>query len=1437
MKERRGKKGFRRVMVWLIIFCLGFAPMLTSMGIGMSFASVNIDIDKNHAVERVDAYSHYIKIEKGNADSFSLNDPEVFDFTEDVVYKESSGETKVTFYLNSKEIGTIIVATEKELELELESGSSICDNSDLELQLKDYLPDASFSAQGGEYHAGREISSAYSYTVSADRLKTCDGEIKITLRSKSFHSGASLKEYAAVKEYVYKIKSGPRLNHKWGYEFNIYENDSLLSTGLGYEFNEIVQKQGDDVLDSELAIVVGDFDDETYMINKDEFTDPYSLSEPIFKSGSFIANFKYGDNRYDKDIEFDFMNPSSVRDLVSNNITLDSVDLSWDKPNRDDGLVGYQVFRKDSSTAINAEEDYELLTSELVERLNYPDTGIDHGSEYHYAVRAVYELRNGKRIYSTAQFIVVKTADVKIVVRSTDVNRGQATFELGRNNIESHSGPSTQEQSVYLYLDNRYTIRARANVMKDSEYTFFYWEETVSNNGIITKPTSKMMDSNDSNQYLVTDYSLIVSDENFSKGDVVELDAYFRVAGVTLDLIADEAHMGKIVTSESKVPETELNGVQNPEAGQYKQNTELGVWAEPTPGYELKSLTYVETNEVKKRKDYDLVADDPNQRDLSIMLSKEDGKITGSFVKEIVGHNGLKWTYNDNQGLIATNEISVARDGVSDEQQQDTTVTRLHKPDLSVELPYNSLVSDLVFDLELPKLRASNKVEVQSGFNGDDPIFTELSHNNNTYKIIGANAGHIMKIENGEILPLMPGEKLVTGQEYKFQIRMTHSQNGIDGYSNNATVEIGFIFRVELEEPNFELVIDQEKANEGVDTDGGLFKIYSLNSENEDIQKVLRGFENEDFKSNVPIDQIIGLDFKVNEAKSDHLRYELKKFTVISETLVPIEGQADQFRKILNTTEVDDPEAVHQWQISGNTKVVADVDLISYSLKQEGDKALGSIQATKTTESVSSRTSRLQSSGDGFVSIEGTRFNYDDVISIKAVANANQEFYKWSTPIVVDKSKYGDEIFNPVKNEVAIAYLYDKQDAVEIILSPMFVDAYGIDVIKVDGRPVTEVELEYKGYTGHQYIVREHECNYYYNRNAEINDIYKDIESRLGFTHIMNGAASYLWRDDKSDHQLGDYIINNEKIIKMASDVSALKYDDDKNIEQASFYLYTIPTEVLPLDSEGNKNYEIGESPVADYKIKVDRVKVNFVEEQPKTTTSSGGGSRTQTVEIQPEEVALGITEFDQPYIVGFEDITFRPELALTRAQLATIFARILKLDITDDEYVAYTDLHDEQGNELWSFKYVQAISKIGIFEGYPDGSFKPNKAISRAEIAKVFSTYWEYKEVTIDETPSPFVDISDHWAEVHIHRMYNGKVTGGFADGTYRPDEMTKREQIVMMVNQILGRPEINRAEATFTDVNDEHWAYGNVEAAVSTQEALIQEEMTDEKEVVSAE
>lgn len=219
-----------------------------------------------------------------------------------------------------------------------------------------------------------------------------------------------------------------------------------------------------------------------------------------------------------------------------------------------------------------------------------------------------------------------------------------------------------------------------------------------------------------------------------------------------------------------------------------------------------------------------------------------------------------------------------------------------------------------------------------------------------------------------------------------------------------------------------------------------------------------------------------------------------------------------------------------------------------------------------------------------------------------------------------------------------------------------------------------------------------------------------------------------------------------------------------------------------------------------------------------KSSTSHNPGTTPTpdpTPTPEPEEPDQPELERDDhyAYIFGYEDNTIRPENDITRAEVATIFYRLL----TDESREAYrTTDHDftDVSADAWYAEPVATLASAGLLAGYEDGSFRPDAPITRAEYAAIATRFDE-----LAAAESNFTDISGHWAEDAINAAYGAGWVGGYEDGTFRPDQNITRAEAMALINRVLERAVDSEGmldEMThWVDNDPEAWYYADIQEA----------------------
>ena len=221
------------------------------------------------------------------------------------------------------------------------------------------------------------------------------------------------------------------------------------------------------------------------------------------------------------------------------------------------------------------------------------------------------------------------------------------------------------------------------------------------------------------------------------------------------------------------------------------------------------------------------------------------------------------------------------------------------------------------------------------------------------------------------------------------------------------------------------------------------------------------------------------------------------------------------------------------------------------------------------------------------------------------------------------------------------------------------------------------------------------------------------------------------------------------------------------------------------------------------------------------TYTKNGGHHPRPkpTVEIEDDD-ALGLNTTDHfAYIVGYGNGEVRPQNNITRAEVATIFFRLLTDDVRD-ENLTKTNRYSDVTRADWYNTAVSTLSSMGIITGYPDGTFRPNAAITRAEFAAIAARF----DSNGDKTTAKFSDIATHWAKDEISIAYNNGWINGYPNGTFGPQRDITRAETMTLVNRVLNRlPETEEDllpnMVTWTDNADKNaWYYLAVQEATNS-------------------
>ena len=187
-------------------------------------------------------------------------------------------------------------------------------------------------------------------------------------------------------------------------------------------------------------------------------------------------------------------------------------------------------------------------------------------------------------------------------------------------------------------------------------------------------------------------------------------------------------------------------------------------------------------------------------------------------------------------------------------------------------------------------------------------------------------------------------------------------------------------------------------------------------------------------------------------------------------------------------------------------------------------------------------------------------------------------------------------------------------------------------------------------------------------------------------------------------------------------------------------------------------------------------------------------------------------------YVVGYSDGTVRPNANISRAEVATIFFRLLKKEVRDGNLTT-ENIFADVTNGQWHNKAISTMAKLGIVKGRRADSFDPDASITRAEFAAICARF-NTKPV---ENSGSFSDISGHWAENEIERAAAFGWISGYPDGTFHPDARITRAEAMTMINRVLCRmpqseSDLLNSMVTWPDNKPSDWHYLAVQEATNS-------------------
>lgn len=260
--------------------------------------------------------------------------------------------------------------------------------------------------------------------------------------------------------------------------------------------------------------------------------------------------------------------------------------------------------------------------------------------------------------------------------------------------------------------------------------------------------------------------------------------------------------------------------------------------------------------------------------------------------------------------------------------------------------------------------------------------------------------------------------------------------------------------------------------------------------------------------------------------------------------------------------------------------------------------------------------------------------------------------------------------------------------------------------------------------------------------------------------------------------------------------------------------------------------YEVVETPTEGYTVTLpdnakgtiqanDKIEVVITNtpadpETPTTPTDPGKPSKP----VNPPSLN---TEDHVGYIIGYPDGTVRPEGNITRAETVTIFFRMLTEEVRD-QYWSQENPYSDVAKTAWYNNAISTLSNLGIVDGYPDGSFRPDASITRAEFTKIAVSFFEYADENF-VYDGEFSDVTgSEWYASFVAAADAFGLIEGYPDGTFLPENPIIRAEACTIVNRTLGRAPaadhlLDRAEMiTWPDNLESAWYYAQMQEATNS-------------------
>ena len=334
-----------------------------------------------------------------------------------------------------------------------------------------------------------------------------------------------------------------------------------------------------------------------------------------------------------------------------------------------------------------------------------------------------------------------------------------------------------------------------------------------------------------------------------------------------------------------------------------------------------------------------------------------------------------------------------------------------------------------------------------------------------------------------------------------------------------------------------------------------------------------------------------------------------------------------------------------------------------------------------------------------------------------------------------------------------------------------------------------------------------------YNFNSDV--VIRPVPTKEGYT--FSGWTS----DDSAFDIRGFKMPAHDVTIKGTYAINRYTVTYKVDGKEVGTDVYDFNSDVVIRDVPTKEGYtfsgwKIGNADAKNFKMPAD----NVVIEGTFAKNSSGGHHHRRPTVTIPDKVPTGLNGDDHyAYIVGYPDKTVRPQNGITRAEVATIFFRLLT-DETRAANSTKSNSYSDAAAGAWYNHAVSTLSAMGIVKGDSHGKFNPDAPITRAEFAAIAARF----DDKANTTTADFSDIASHWAKNEISAASNNGWITGYPDGTFRPDNKITRAEAMTLVNRVLKRlPEteedLHDDMIKWSDNSDvSQWFYLDVQEATNS-------------------